>query len=115
GKIPVFDLIFLGIGKDGHTASLFPGHGALNEQERLVVTVKGGDPDVNRLTMTFPVLNRARQLVFLVSGKEKAEVVKAVLHSRETGLPAERIQPVNGRLTWLLDRDGASLISAGSK
>jgi 6-phosphogluconolactonase len=112
GQIPIFDLIFLGIGKDGHTASLFPGQHALNEQRRLVLSVKGGEPDVARLTLTLPVINRARQIVFLVSGKEKAEIVKAVLDSKDLQRPAQRIQPVKGRLTWILDRDAASLISA---
>lgn len=112
GQFPIFDLIILGIGKDGHTASLFPKHDALNEQRRMVLSVKGGEPDVHRLTLTLPVLNRARQIVFLVSGKGKAEVVKAVLESKDTDCPAQRIQPGKGRLTWILDRDAASLISA---
>lgn len=72
---PVFDLIFLGLGKDGHTASLFPGHKALEEKERLVVAVKGGKPEVNRITMTLPVLNQASHVVFVVTGRHKAEIV----------------------------------------
>ncbi len=111
GKFPVCDLIFLGIGTDGHTASLLPGQRALNEKERLVVAVKGGDPYVNRLTMTFPVLNHARHIVFLVSGKEKATVQKTIFENSEAGLPAQMIQPIEGNLTWLLDREAASLLS----
>jgi 6-phosphogluconolactonase len=107
----VFDLIFLGLGKDGHTASLFPGQDGLKQENRLVTAVRGGDPDVDRLTLTLPVLNRARQVAFLVSGKEKAEMVRAVLGAEEASIPAQRVRPATGRLTWILDRDAASLIS----
>ena len=111
GQVPIFDLIFLGLGKDGHTASLFPGQKALDERERLVVAVKGGDPDVHRLTMTYPVLNKAKIVVFTVSGREKAPIVKAILDGSCKGYPAQRIQPAEGRLFWLMDRDAASWIS----
>ncbi len=107
---PIFDSILLGVGKDGHTASLFPGQKALEEGERLVVAVKGGEPNVSRLTLTYPVLNRARHIVFLASGKSKAEILKTILESKEMSLPAQKIQPVNGKLTWLLDQDAASLL-----
>jgi len=110
-KIPMFDLIFLGIGTDGHTASLFPGQSALNEKERLVVSVKGGTPHVSRLTMTFPLLNNAREIVCLVSGREKAAILKTVLEDPAAQLPAQKIQPLNGHLTWLLDRPAASLLN----
>jgi len=112
-EFPAFNLIFLGIGEDGHTASLFPGQKALEEKERLVVSVKGGNPNVDRLTMTFPVLNRAKQIVFLVSGKEKASIVKDIFENSHLQLPVMKIQPVNGKLTWLLDRDAAFLLSKG--
>ena len=108
---PAFDLILLGIGQDGHTASLFPEQRALDERRRWVVAVKGGNPNVSRLTMTFPVLNSAREIVFLVSGKEKAAVTKAMFDEGGTLLPAQRIQPTNGRVTWLMDRQAASLLS----
>ncbi len=108
GGFPVFDLIFLGIGADGHTASLFPGHHALNEKERLVMAVKGGSPDVNRLTMTYPVLNHAGHVIFLVSGKDKATIMRALFEDGHALLPAQRIQPLSGALTWLLDREAAS-------
>jgi 6-phosphogluconolactonase len=108
GMLPVFDLIFLGIGTDGHTASLFPGHRALKEGKRMVLAVKGGNPDVNRLTLTLPVINNAREIVFLASGKEKAPVVKAVLNETDETLPALRVKPHKGRLSWLMDKDAAS-------
>ena len=110
GESPVFDLIFLGTGKDGHTASLFPGQKALDEMERLVVYVKGGDFYVSRLTMTFPVLNHAKRIIFMVSGKNKADIVKTILEFPKARLPAQRIQPLNGTLTWLLDSESASML-----
>ncbi len=111
GQFPTFDLIFLGTGKDGHTASLFPGQKALDERERLVISVKGGDPYVSRLTMTFPVLNHAKRIIFMVSGKNKADIVKTILEFHKAKLPAQRIQPLNGTLTWLLDSESASMLS----
>jgi 6-phosphogluconolactonase len=107
---PVFDLVLLGVGTDGHTASLFPSRKTLEEKEKWVAAVKGGNPDVNRLTLTFPVLNRARKIVFLVSGKGKAGLLKALFEEKDPPLPAQSIRPVNGELTWLVDRDAASLL-----
>jgi 6-phosphogluconolactonase len=110
GEFPVFDLIFMGIGPDGHTASLFPKSRALEENKRLVLSVKGGDPIVHRLTMTLPVLNNSRKIVFLVSGKGKSEILWNLLIQRQKGLPAQMIKPVNGELIWLIDREAASCI-----
>ena len=109
-EFPLFDLIFLGIGTDGHTASLFPGQSALNEMKRWVVAVKGGKPYVNRLTLTFPVINKGKQIVFMISGKKKASVVKTALKGIQSGLPAQLVQPLKGTLIWLLDREAASLL-----
>ena len=111
GELPVFDLIYLGLGNDGHTASLFPGHKALEETKRLVVAVKGGDPHVSRITMTYPVLNHARQIVFMVSGKGKSPVLKTIFQNENALLPAQRVRPSQGKTTWLLDREAASLLS----
>jgi len=108
--MPCFDLIFLGIGRDGHTASLFPGAPSLEEKEKWVVWVKGGNPCVDRLTMTFPVLNLARRTVFLASGKDKAEVLKTVLENTKAPLPAQKVRPSKGTLTWLVDREAALLL-----
>lgn len=110
GDLPRFDLIFLGLGRDGHTASLFPGQDAPGECRRLVVAVKGGDPDVARLTLTFPVINQAREAIFMVSGRDKAKVVRAVIEASDRRLPASRVRPARGVLTWLLDREAASLL-----
>ncbi len=114
-KIPVFDLILLGIGTDGHTASLFPGTSALHEQKQLIIMVKDGMPKVNRLTMTYPILNQAREVVFLASGKGKADIIQAILENKQRGLPALGIRPRSGKLTWLLDREAASLLPIGSE
>ncbi len=102
GEFPIFDLVFLGVGKDGHTASLFPDAGAAPDESRLAMAVKGGTPNIGRVTLTYPVLNRARQIVFLVAGREKAEVVKALLEGTRPELPAARINPLNGEVIWLL-------------
>lgn len=110
-EIPVFDLILLGIGTDGHTASLFPETSALQEQKQFISTVKAGMPNVNRLTMTYPILNRARRVVFLASGKGKAEIIQAILEKEQQGLPALGIRPRSGKLVWLVDREAASLLS----
>jgi len=108
-EIPMFDLVCLGIGSDGHTASLFPGNAALGEKERLVAPVRGGYPDVGRLTMTFPLLNHAREIIFLVSGNRKAAILKEVLEGPAGRFPAQMVQPVHGNLTWLLDLESASM------
>jgi len=110
---PVFDMIILGMGRDGHTASLFSGQTSLLEDKQLVLVVKGGDPDVSRLTMALPVLNNSRQTVILVSGKEKAAVIKRVFSNRSDSdrLPIQMVQPQRCELIWMLDRDAASLIS----
>jgi 6-phosphogluconolactonase len=110
-EYPVFDLILLGIGTDGHTASLFPATPSAALFEEWVIAVKGGKPDVYRLTLTYDVLNRAKKICFLVSGENKAPIVKTIFENKQAGLPAQKIQPLNGRLTWLMDRQASSLLS----
>ncbi len=111
--VPVLDLVFLGLGLDGHTASLFPGSSALQEKQCWVVGVTEAAPKVSRVTLTPIILNAARRLVFLVFGREKAEVVHSVLEGPidYQRLPAQLIQPVNGKLIWLLDQQAASLLN----
>jgi len=101
-----FDLILLGMGPDGHTASLFPGTDAIQEQERSVVAVYVEKLDAWRVTLTLPVINAARHVIFLVSGEEKAHALARV-HADEP-LPAGMVEPVDGKLTWLVDRDVAA-------
>lgn len=110
GEWPQFDLVLLGLGDDGHTASLFPGTAALQVQDRLVtVGDRDGQP---RLSFTAPLINQARNILFLVSGASKQIAVQRALatngDSQQT--PARLIQPVAGELHWLLDREAAALL-----
>ena len=109
---PRFDLALLGMGKDGHTASLFPGDDALNEKTRWVVKTRIEDLRQDRITLTVPVFNHAVHAIFLVTGRDKSERLVEVLHGRSSPvqLPAQAIQPVNGSLVWLVDRGAASLL-----
>jgi len=109
---PVFDLIILGVGADGHTASLFPGSPALEECRRWTAAVKGGQPEVWRVTLTYAVLNRARRVVFLACGASKAAVVRRVLTAWPPDLPAQRVRPLSGRVTWVLDPAAAALLES---
>jgi 6-phosphogluconolactonase len=107
---PRFDLILLGLGEDGHTASLFPGTEALNERTRLVVAGRSPKGIPQRLTLTLPVVNQAA-VVFLVSGSGKAAAAKQVLEgppSDGARFPAQLIRPEQGRLIWFLDQPAAS-------
>ena len=95
------DLVLLGMGDDGHTASLFPGTAALEEQVRRVVANFVPKFEAWRLTMTLPLLNQSRQVLFLVSGNKNPELLERVL-SGASEYPATRVAPVNGRLTWMI-------------
>jgi 6-phosphogluconolactonase len=109
GEWPRFDLILLGIGDDGHTASLFPGTAALKEQSRLVVANWVEKFRSYRVTFTYPVLNHAAEVVFLVSGKSKSQILRDIFDPTKKGsYPAQAVQPENGRLLWIVDRDAAS-------
>jgi 6-phosphogluconolactonase len=107
---PRFDLIFLGLGDDGHTASLFPGSKALTEASSMVTANWVGKLQTFRITLTFPVLNHASEVVFLVSGASKAQILGDVLRSGAKTYPSQNIQPKNGRLLWLADQDAARLL-----
>jgi 6-phosphogluconolactonase len=106
---PRFDWTLLGLGEDGHVASLFPGSPALEESERLVVAIRESPkPPPVRITMTLPLINKSREIHFLVSGRGKHGILFDVLRGSENGLPARRVQPVEGSLHWWLDRPAAS-------
>ena len=114
---PAFDLVCLGLGTDGHTASLFPHSDALRERSRWVLATVGGMPRRPRVTLTIPVLNRARHLVWLVAGSQKADIVRAVLEGPESpdGLPAQHIRPMRAVPLWLIDRAAARRLTAGHR
>lgn len=108
-RAPVFDLVVLGIGPEGHTASLFPGSPALAESTRWVVAVSTPAEPPVRLTLTFPVINRAANVFVLVTGTEKARALHQALSltaDPET-CPAAGVHPASGRLIWWVDRDAA--------
>jgi len=108
---PPFDLVLLGLGEDAHTASLFPGTAALNDQRRLVVPNHSPKGVKNRLTLTAAAINQAQACVFLVSGAGKAKAVRLAIEGQAQDprkVPARLIQPVNGRLVWFLDRAAAA-------
>src|ERR1017187_4915874 len=112
GEFPRFDLILLGMGPDGHTASLFPDSPALDEQARLVVANWVAKFNPPRITFTFPVLNRAAEVMFLASGADKADMLHQVLEGKNTPpLPSQRVQPSDGRLLWMLDEAAAAKLS----
>ena len=115
GELPRFDLVLLGLGPDGHTASLFPGSPALQERSRLVAANWVQKLGQYRLTLTAPVINNAAEVIFLVSGEEKTAALQSVLYSDAPAeqFPAKLIQPVKGRLIWLVDR--AALPSSQSR
>ena len=106
GALPRFDLVLLGIGEDGHTASLFPGSKALNETKPLVVAPFVEKLNSYRLTLTLPVLNNGAEVWFQVTGASKADAVKKVLGG-SSDLPAAKVQPTNGKLTWFITKDAA--------
>lgn len=107
--IPSFDLIHLGMGPEGHTASLFPHQDALHETQRLVMPVSVPKPPPDRLTFTPPLLNAARNVLFLVTGSEKADALHAVLEGeyQPDEYPAQIVRPTNGEVVWMLDRAAA--------
>lgn len=109
GPFPRLDLVFLGMGPDGHTASLFPGTAAIHERSRLVVGHWIDSLRASRITLTPPVLNHAACIIFLVAGEEKAEALTAVLQGeyQPDRLPAQIVRPVHGKLLWLVDRAAA--------
>jgi 6-phosphogluconolactonase len=106
---PRFDLVLLGMGADGHTASLFPGSAALKEETRWVVATRHPQTGQARITLTLPLLNHAARVNFLVTGNEKAATLTRVLRgAADEELPPQMITPVNGILEWLVDRSAAS-------
>ncbi len=112
-NIPHFDLIQLGMGPEGHTASLFPHQPSLHEEQRLVVFVIVPKPPPPRLTFTPPILNAARHVLFLVTGAEKADAVKAVIEGeyQPDEYPAQIVRPSEGDVVWMLDEAAAGKLT----
>jgi 6-phosphogluconolactonase len=111
---PQLDLVMLGLGNDGHTASLFPGTDALREHRRWVTVGHAPSNPHNRLTLTLGVINQATVVLFLASGESKADIVKRILEPQQESdgqLPAALVRPQRGRLIWLLDRPAASKLT----
>jgi 6-phosphogluconolactonase len=116
GEFPRFDLILLGMGPDGHTASLFPESAALQEKSRVVVANWVQKFNASRITFTLPLLNAARCIAFLVSGTDKAAVLREVLEGKAPGekYPSKLVKPTDGKLIWFVDRAAASELSAAA-
>ncbi|HLM01998.1 MAG TPA: 6-phosphogluconolactonase [Pyrinomonadaceae bacterium] len=110
GESARFDLILLGMGDDGHTASLFPQTPVLRETKKLVAANFVEKLNANRLTLTFPAINSAKNVLFLVAGAKKAPMIKKVFSAETIDLPASLIKPENGNCRWFLDKEAASLI-----
>ena len=111
-QLPNLDLILLGMGDDGHTASLFPGTSAVNERTRWVVPNYVAAKQTWRITLTLPVINNAANVMFLVSGNSKAQRLKQVLQGsyEKDQLPSQLIKPTNGNLIWGIDQAASSLL-----
>ena len=109
---PSFDLVLLGVGDDGHTASLFPGSKALRENQRLVVASWAPSLRVHRITFTLPLINAAKVVAFLDTDESKAEVLRRVLEPapQEDVLPSAMVRPTQGTVHWFLTKEAASLL-----
>jgi 6-phosphogluconolactonase len=109
---PSFDLILLGLGEDGHTASLFPGHPLLQETERWVAPIfDSPKPPPERITLTLPALNNAQAVGFITAGAGKADVLAQIFGSPPVALPAQRVNPIKGELHWFVDAAAAARIA----
>lgn len=112
GAFPKFDLIMLGLGPDGHTASLFPGSAGLAETHKLVIANWIEKFNTYRITFTFPVLNNSKCVMFLVSGADKAPMLRDVLEGHpKPPYPSQLVNPSNGRLLWMVDKAAAADLS----
>jgi len=109
-NFPVFDLILLGMGNDGHTASIFPGQIGLFDTTAICSISQHPETHQKRVTLTGKVINNAGEIVFLVTGSNKADKVKSIIHSETEALlyPANKIKPLNGALSWYLDKEAAT-------
>jgi 6-phosphogluconolactonase len=105
--IPSFDLTLLGIGTDGHTASLFPGSEAVHIKDRLAASVYSEKLNTWRITLTLPVINNSKNILFIAEGNKKMGIIEKIFSSKNEELPAQKINPSNGKLIWFLDEEAA--------
>jgi 6-phosphogluconolactonase len=117
GEYPRFDLLFAGMGNEGHTLSLFPGTKALHADGRIVVRNWVGKLYTERITLTAPAASNAARILFMVTGGDKASALKAVLEGpfEPEQLPAQLLQPKNGKLLWLVDSTAGSMLASGTR
>ncbi|XP_034255906.1 6-phosphogluconolactonase [Thrips palmi] len=109
-SLPRFDALLLGMGPDGHTCSLFPGHRLLDETSVWIAPITNSPkPPPSRITLTFPIINNAENCIFAIAGQGKADMVKRILKDKED-LPSYRVKPTDGKLYWILDEGAASLL-----
>lgn len=104
GKEPSYDLVLLGIGPDGHTASLFPGQVKATEPQIMIPVLNSPKMPKERISMSLSFINNSKNVVFVVTGYEKKDVVKSIIVEKDTSLPASLVHPVKGKLVWILDR-----------
>ena len=112
--VPAFDFVLLGLGPDGHTASLFPESKALLEEKQTFVANWVEKFQSYRLTSTYPLLNAARHVVFLVSGDSKAQIMKSIFSASENKYPAQKVKPTSGKVEWFVDKAAAALLDLKS-
>ncbi len=114
---PRFDLMLLGLGEDGHTASLFPETGAVEECEKYAIAVFVPKLNTWRVTLTLPVINAAKEILFLVSGKPKSEMVQRIMSNKQPAkeVPATMVNPQNGEIHWMLDSEAMVLINKSAR
>jgi 6-phosphogluconolactonase len=115
GDFPRFDLVLVGMGSEGHTLSLFPGTKALHADGRIAVRNWVGKLDSDRITLTAPAASNAAEILFMVTGADKAPALKSVLEGpfEPDQLPAQSLQPRNGKLLWLVDAAAGSMLTSG--
>ncbi len=115
GEFPMFDLVLLGIGGDGHTASLFPGTTALQVKDKIVTAVYVEKLETHRITMTLPAINNSRCIIFMVEGKNKASVLRDILDDAGHAYPSQLVHPAAGELHWFIDYAAASEMQTMNK